>query len=57
MQAKKDELGFKNDPDFFKKAGQRGGLSTLNIHGKEHFKIISKKAIEKRWGKNAQAIT
>lgn len=45
----KEPLGFKDDPDFFKKAGRRGGVATLNIHGIEHFKTISKKAIEKRW--------
>jgi hypothetical protein len=40
--------------DFFVNAGKRGGTATMNIHGVEHFKTISKKANDKRWSKKAK---
>lgn len=38
----------KIDLEFFRKAGKRGGSSTLAKHGKDYFKKISQKGVEAR---------
>lgn len=47
----KKKHGFKDDPDFFKKAGSKGGNTTFATHGRDHYVKISKLATAKRWPK------
>lgn len=35
-------------------AGKLGGNATLKNKGKKHFKEISKKGLDKRWGKSKE---
>ena len=36
---------------YLSKLGKKGGKATLDKHGKEHFKNISKLGADARWGK------
>lgn len=41
--------------DYLAKNGRKGGNATKERHGKDHFKRISRLALEKRWGKKDTA--
>lgn len=41
----------KNLSAIAKLLGRRGGQKTLETHGPRHFKNISKKGLQSRWGK------
>lgn len=42
--------GKKISRETFERAGHEGGMTTLSIHGRDHFKKISKKGHKARWG-------